>query len=506
MLKQKELLVLGATGYIGSRLVPKLLEKGYIVRVGFRSKNKLNSRLWSHHRNLKAVNLNVFDINTLEDAMDEVSTVFYLIHSMEGKIKDFIESDRIAAQNTIIAAENAAIERIIYLGGLGDEKEKLSKHLQSRIEVSRILDSCSIPVTTLRAAIIIGSGSAAFEMMRYLVDRLPIMITPKWLRTKNQPIAIKNVLKYLTDCLDVPETIGEAFDIGGSDIITYKQFMESYIEIMRLPRRLIFPIPFFTPSLSSYWIRLITGIPSSLARPLIDGMKNEVICQDFRIRELIPQELLNHKQAIRLALNPQQYLMHGSYSNYADLPVEWHIPGDPPWSGGLVFQDHRRAILSGSADDLWNKLLQIQQYGNLRIISYFWKFGAFLDSFFRGFKVKIDINEIPLAMQNKIPKRELTLHTDLIIPGYTMLRYRLRRINDKKIELHQIFRIVPKGLIGISYWFAFQPLFDRISKQLIDEICMNINRDSPKFEKVNSTSKPYYLSSTKRFLTEGFLE
>jgi len=495
-LKQKEVLVLGATGYIGSRLVPRLLKDGYIVRVGFRSRDKLNMRLWSHHRNLKAINLNVFDIKTLEDAMEEVSSVYYLIHSMEGKIKDFIKSDRIAAQNTIIAAENAAIERIIYLGGLGDEKEKLSKHLLSRIEVSKILNSCSVPVTTLRAAIIIGSGSASFEMMRYLVNRLPIMITPKWLRTKNQPIAIRNVLEYLADCLKVPETIGEVFDIGGSDIITYKQFMESYVEIMKLPRRLIFPIPFFTPSLSSYWIRLITGIQSSLARPLIDGMKNEVVCHDFRIRKLIPQELLDHKQAIRLALNPQQYLIHGSYTLPEDLPVEWHIPGDPSWAGGLVFQDHHKAVLIGSPDDLWEKLLKIQNYSNMRIISYLWKFGAFLDSFFKGFRVKRDMNKIPLYIQNKILKKELTFHTDYILPGYTILRYRLRRINDNKTEIHQIFRIIPKGLIGITYWLLFQPFIDRISKKLLVEICKNIQADHPEYTKVNSTPKPYYLSTT----------
>ncbi|MFX1284818.1 MAG: NAD(P)H-binding protein [Promethearchaeota archaeon] len=495
-MKQKEVLVLGATGYIGSRLVPKLLKKGYIVRVGFRSKDKLNMRLWSHHRNLKTVNLNVFDIKTLEDAMEEVSSVYYLIHSMEGKIKDFIRSDRIAAQNTIIAAEKAAIERIIYLGGLGDEKEKLSKHLQSRIEVSRILNSCSVPVTTLRAAIIIGSGSAAFEMMRYLVNRLPIMITPKWLRTRNQPIAIRNVLKYLTDCLDVPETIGETFDIGGSDIITYKQFMESYVEIMALPKRLILPIPFFTPSLSSYWIRLITGIQSSLARPLIDGMKNEVVCHDFRIRELIPQKLLNHKQAIRLALNPQQYLRYGSYSSYYDLPVEWHIPGDPSWSGGFVFQDHRKAILTSNPENLWNKLLQIEKYRNFQINLYLWKFGAFLNGFFKGFKDKGEMKKTPLSIQNKIPKKELTLHTDFILPGYTILRYRLRRINHKKIELHQIFRIVPKGLIGIAYWFMIQPFFDMLSKKLLEEICRDIPGDSLTYTKISSTPKPYYLSTT----------
>ncbi|MFX0125002.1 MAG: NAD(P)H-binding protein [Candidatus Hodarchaeota archaeon] len=490
-MKQKSILVLGATGYIGSRLVPNLLRKGYIVRVGFRSKQKLNMRLWSHHKNLETINLDVFDIDSLKKAMKGINIVYYLIHSMEGKKRDFIKADRVAAQNTIIAAEYANIERIIYLGGLGDEEEKLSKHLRSRIEVSKILDSCSIPVTTLRAAIIIGSGSAAFEMMRYLVNRLPIMITPKWLRTKNQPIAIRNVLKYLTDCIEVPETIGEVYDIGGPDIITYRQFMESYAEIMRLPKRLIFPIPFFTPNLSSYWIRLITGIQSSLARPLIDGMRNEVVCHDFRIRELIPQKLIGHKQAIRLALNPKQYLTYGSYSKYDDLPPEWHIPGDPPWSGGLVFQDHRKLIFSGNTHNIWQKILNIQKNRNLRIISYIWKFGAFLGTILTKRNVKRIMKKKLVYNQKIVPEKELTMHTDVILPGYVILRYRLRRINNKKLELHQIFRIVPKGLIGIIYWLIFWPFVNRISKNILEEISRSIPGNPPIYYKVFSPPKPY---------------
>ncbi|MFX0211696.1 MAG: NAD(P)H-binding protein, partial [Candidatus Hodarchaeota archaeon] len=447
---------------------------------------------WSRHESLESIKLDVFDIESLREAMKGINIVFYLIHSMEGKKKDFIKADRIAAQNTVIAAEDGKIERIIYLGGLGIEGEKLSKHLQSRIEVSKILNSCSIPVTTLRAAIIIGSGSAAFEMMRYLVNRLPIMITPKWLRTKNQPIAIRNVLKYLTDCIEVPETIGEVYDIGGPDIITYRQFMESYAEIMRLPKRLIFPIPFFTPNLSSYWIRLITGIQSSLARPLIDGMKNEVVCHDFRIRELIPQKLIDHKQAIRLALNPKQYLIYGGYSKYKDLPSEWHLPGDPPWSGGLIFQDHRKVVvLSGKPDNIWQKLLHVEKIRNLQIISYLWKFGALLGAIFTQGNVKRIMNKNMVYDQDIFPEKELTVHTDVTLPGYVILRYRLRRINTKKLELHQIIRIIPKGLVGIIYWLILWPFFNILSKKILEEICRHIPEKHLTYHKVFSNPKPY---------------
>jgi hypothetical protein len=310
------------------------------------------------------------------------------------------------------------------------------------------------------------------------------MITPKWLRTRNQPIAIRNVLKYLSDCIEVPETIGEVYDIGGPDIITYRQFMESYAEIMRLPKRLIFPIPFFTPNLSSYWIRLITGIQSSLARPLIDGMKNEVVCHDFRIRELIPQKLIDHKQAIRLALNPKQYL-HGS--DYRDeLPAEWHIPGDPNWSGGLVFQDHRKVILDENPKNTWQILFQIIREKRDSRISLLWTFGAFLGAIFNRGRMKKEL----LYKVNTVPEKELTLHTDVVLPGYVIIRYRIRRINHYKTELHQIIRIIPKGIIGIIYWLAIWPFFTRKSKKNLEKVIRRIPGNPPIY-KVFSTTKPY---------------
>lgn len=270
--------------------------------------------------------------------------------------------------------------------------------------------------------------------------------------------------------------------------------MESYVEITGLPKCIIFPIPFFTPNLSSYWIRVITGIQSSLARPLIDGMKNEVVCHDFRIRELIPQVLIDHKQAIRLALNPKQYLSYGSHSKYHDLPAEWHIPGDPPWSRGLVFQDHRKVVLNGNSHNIWQKLVHIERNNKLQYFLYLCKFGAFLDGIFKGFSVKGIMNKKILSLQNIIPEKELTLHTDVILPGYVILRYWLRRINSKSMELHQISRIAPKGLIGIIYWLAFQLFFNKISKEILEEICKNIEVKSPIYQKVPSTPKLYYSS------------
>jgi uncharacterized protein YbjT (DUF2867 family) len=416
------------------------------------------------------VKVDVFDLHSLEKAMNGCSVIYYLIHSMESSVKDFVKKDKIAAQNTVIMANKANIERIIYLGGLGEEiiGQKLSKHLQSRIEVANILESCSVPVTTLKAAIIIGSGSAAFEMMRYLSDRLPAMITPKWLRTKNQPIAIENVLTYLLKVLDCPETIGETYDIGGPDIVTYKQFIESYIQITCLPKRIILPIPIFSPNISSYWIKLITGISSALARPLINGMKNEVTVKDTRIQKIIPQRLIGHKEAIQRALDYNQYKQTLPYRRNRTIPSPWHHPGDAKWAGGSVFQDHKSITITSSNQEGFPPILKmISEKRSSLFLSLYFKFGSFLNNLFKGRRI------FPSNVWIETEKRKneyLQLTTPNQLPGKTFLTYMIKRTDNQSFQLHQIFRIIPKGILGTYYWLFFTPFFNRYSKKLIVDI------------------------------------
>jgi uncharacterized protein YbjT (DUF2867 family) len=249
---KKPIFVAGATGYIGARLVPLLLDAGYPVRALARAPEKLQNRPWAEHPKLEIVKGDVLVKSSLQKALAGCRAAYYLVHSMTPGVRDFAFTDRQAARNMAEAAAAEKLEQIVYLSGLGDQQRKLSHHLQSRTEVGDILRHGPVPVTILRAAMIIGSGSASFEILRYLVDRLPVMITPRWLDTPCQPIGVRNVLHYLVGCIEEPKTLGETFDIGQPEITNYRELMEVYAQEAGLHRRLIIPVPVLTPRLSSY--------------------------------------------------------------------------------------------------------------------------------------------------------------------------------------------------------------------------------------------------------------
>ncbi|MFW9810610.1 MAG: NAD(P)H-binding protein [Candidatus Thorarchaeota archaeon] len=296
------ILVLGSTGYVGSRLVERLVDEGYNVHAGWRTESKLKSQSWKAHPKVQTVHVDVLDIEELKEAMKGCDVVFYLVHSMYSG-KDFANLDRQAAKNIVTVADELGTKRIIYLGGLGRKDDELSLHLRSRKEVERILRSSKTPVTTFQAAMIIGPGSASFEIMRYLVNRLPVMLTPKWVRTKTQPISIEDTIEYLVGCISKPDTVGQSFDIGGPEITTYQDLMTMYATEAGLIQRLAFPIPLLTPNLSSYWVELVTPIQATIARPLIEGLSHETICRDNRIRKIIPRKLLTIRESIQNTLS-----------------------------------------------------------------------------------------------------------------------------------------------------------------------------------------------------------
>jgi uncharacterized protein YbjT (DUF2867 family) len=299
-----KVLLTGPTGFIGGRLLHALDEEGFQVRCLVRLSEQLVIK-----RPLKqkadVAYADLLEPETLPRAMEGMDAAYYLVHSMGGRsiaeTKAFAERDRQAAANFLKAAEAAGLKRIIYLGGLGETGDKLSKHLASRQEVARILQSGIIQTTVLRAAVIIGAGGASFELIRHLAERLPIMMCPRWINTRSQPIAVQNVISYLVGCLKEPATAGLTLDIGGPDIITYGDMMRLYTRVRGL-NRLLFTVPFLTPRLSAHWINLITPVPSGVVFPLVEGLKNEVICRDNRIRDLIPIDLMTMEEAICTAL------------------------------------------------------------------------------------------------------------------------------------------------------------------------------------------------------------
>jgi len=292
---QAKVLVTGATGFIGKRLTAALLGEDVSVRCLLRRRDA------GIQSGTESVLGDLLDRNSLDNAFRGIETAFYLVHAMAGSRASFERRDREAAENFVAVGEKCGLKRVIYLGGLGEEKDTLSEHLASRLEVAKILQRGSFQTTYLRAAVIIGAGGASFEMIRALVERLPVMITPRWVSTRCQPIAVKDVIAYLIGCLKDERTAGKTYDIGGPEILSYREMMERYAEIRKKFVKIL-PVPFLTPKLSSYWVGLFTPVKPSISMPLIEGLGNEVICHDEEIRKMIPISLTSFDEAARIAL------------------------------------------------------------------------------------------------------------------------------------------------------------------------------------------------------------
>ncbi len=291
--KSPKILLTGATGFVGGRLLRALLERGFPVRCMVRSAERF-TRIFSDFDKNDVIEADLLRLQGLDRALEGVDLVYYLVHSMGGhSLRDaarFAELDRQAATNLTRAAEKSGLRRIIYLGGLGELADNLSKHLASRQEVARILESGTFKVTLLRAANIIGAGGAPFEMLRHLVERFPILVSPRWIDTRCQPIDINDTVAYLIGCMENPETAGEEFDIGGPEVITYREMMTIYARVRGL-KRVIVSAPFLSAAVSSAWISRFSPVPSGVTLPLLEGLKNEVICRENRIQEFVPLRL-----------------------------------------------------------------------------------------------------------------------------------------------------------------------------------------------------------------------
>lgn len=488
------ILVAGATGYVGGRLVPLLLGQGHNVRALTRSVKKVQSRPWGRHANLEVCQGDMRDLASVRQALEGIEIVYYLVHSMEEGYDDFSDADRRAAYTLVRALKGGTVKRVIYLSGLMPDDPDLSAHLRSRGEVAEILSLSDVPVTTLRAAQLIGAGSASLEIIRWLVDRLPVMITPKWTHVRTQPISITDALGYLTGVLEHPETAGETYDIGGPDILTYAELFQVYAEAAGLRRRILIPSPWVSLGLSARWVSLVTPIPGALIRPLIAGMRNEVICRDNRILSIIPLELTPISVAMERAIGHlRDQSVKSSWSD-AGLPAvpEWVVQGDALFARSAVYNDAYSITLAATPDEVWQPIMHIGGSTGWYSKNALWRLRGLMDKLMGGpglqrgrrsteqlyvgdgldFWRVLDIEE----------GKRLLLFTEMRLPGEGLLSLRIKPrsaladgdVPGVELLLSLYFR--PQGIPGRLYWHAVTPFHSLVFMGMLRSIAAHIER------------------------------
>lgn len=469
-------LVLGATGYIGGRLTPRLLNAGYRVRVLARDAARAASFPWG--ADCEIIEGSADDADAVAAAMDDVDVVYYLIHSMSAG-KGFEESDERAAQTVAEAAARAGVRRIVYLGGLHPDDAQLSPHLRSRVRVGEIFLDSGVPTLVLQAGVVIGSGSASFEMIRHLTDVLPYMPAPKWVRNRIQPIAVRDVLHYLLGAAQVDSDVTRAVDIGGPDVLRYGQMMNGYAVEAGLRQRAIAALPVLTPGLASHWVNLVTPVPRSIARPLVSSLQNECIMKDHAIDELIPQPeggLTPYRRAVDLALGRVRGdTIETSWqdSEVSGAPSD-PLPSDPDWAGRTVFTDSRSVTTTASPAELWRVILGIGGENGWYSSPLLWAVRGWMDRIVGGVGLSrgrrsrtaarvgdaIDFWRVE-AVETTDAGSLLRLRAEMKVPGEAWLE--LRAVPDAKgarYEQRAIF--FPRGLTGRLYWLAVLPFHGAI--------------------------------------------
>jgi len=464
--------VTGATGYVGGRLVPELLAAGYRVRCLTRSPASLCDQPWT--ADVEVAQGDVADPSAVGRALAGADVAYYLIHAMSGG-RAFAERDRQHAQTFAAAAREAGLRRIVYLGAL-TPGGPLSAHLRSREEVGRILLSSGVPVAVLRAAVIIGSGSASFEMLRYLTERLPVMVTPRWVGTPVQPIAIRDVLRYLVGCADLPPGVCRAFDIGGPDVLTYREMMTRYAAIAGLPRRVIIGVPVLSTRLSSLWVGLVTPVPAALARPLVESLRHEVVAADHDIAGYVPDPpagLAGFDQAVRLAIRRVREADVATRWSSASVPgaPSDPLPTDPDWAGGSLYADERSRDVDAPAWALWRVIEGIGGANGWYSLPVAWQVRGVLDRLAGGVGLRRGRRDpVRLRVGDALdfwrveevePGRLLRLRAEMRLPGLAWLELTVRP-GDRTVRYGQRAIFHPHGLLGHVYWWTLRPFHGRI--------------------------------------------
>lgn len=489
MAEPHRILVTGATGYIGGRLVPQLLATGYAVRCLARTARKLADRPWASDPRVEIVESDFSRIDALVHAMRGCRTAFYLMPALTPAAGVDEARGQTMAQHFADAAQRAGLARIVYLRTLDVAAEGLSGPSASRRSIEDVLASGATPVTVLRAAMIIGSGSTSFEMLSYLVERLPVMVTPWWVFTECQPIAVRNVLDYLVQGLSSTDTASLTLDIGGPDVVTFAQLMRLMAIERGLRRRIVVAVPLRVPRLSALWIHLITPIPYRTAVPFVRALRQRLVCEDARAQRMMPQRLLTAREAIRRAL---------VRTRERDVPTTWSsagpIPGDPDWSGGTVLADRRSIDLDVPPPAVYRAVCRLGGQNGWYAAGGLWKLRGAIDRLVGGpglrrgrrdpedlaFGEAVDFWRVTALERN----RRLRLRAEMKVPGIAELDFEIepREIAGKPLtgdasdrtpgsRLIQTARFRPLGLAGLAYWYAMVPFHRIVFDRMLKGIC-----------------------------------
>lgn len=474
---QSYVLVTGATGYIGGRLIPRLLEAGHRVRCLVRNPDRLRGRSWEDKVDI--VTGDVLDPESLRPALADVDSAYYLVHSLASG-SDFHDRDMVAATNFGEAAQAMGCPRIIYLGGLAAPSDELSEHLQSRQETGNCLRSSGVPITEFQAGVIVGSGSLSFELIRYLTERVPVMICPRWVFTLTQPIAIRDVIEYLAQALQIEESIGNTIEIGGATVVSYGDMMKGYSKVRGLKRWLI-AVPLLTPRLSSYWVNLVTPIPGAIARPLIEGLRNENTVRDVRARQMFPEiNPLSYEEAVDLALERLKVgNVDSTWSDALSTSQGDIQPKELVVQEGMIIEKRQRAV-KASCESVFKTFTGIGGNRGWFYMSWAWVIRGQLDKLIGGVGLRrgrrdpdnlrvgdaLDFWRVEAVEEGRM----LRLRAEMKVPGEAWLQFEVSPHEDGSCVLSQVAYFASKGLAGWLYWYVLYPLHALIFSGMIDEI------------------------------------
>lgn len=475
--KALSMLVFGATGYVGTNLVPRLSAHGYHVRAAARDRSVLEGRCWP---GVELIGADALDAATLGPALRGVDVAYYLVHSMAAG-RDFGRLDLRAADLFAEAAARAGVKRIVYLGGLVPEDAD-SEHLISRREVGRRLASGSVPVTELRAGVIVGAGSAAFEVIRDLVNHLPIMVTPRWVQSRSPPIALDNLLEYLVRVPEIAETAGRVFDVAGPEMLSYEELMRGYGAVVgKRPR--ILHVPLLSPRLSSYWLGLVTAVPSNVARALIEGLRNDIRADSAALRALVPQRLLSYEEAVRAALQAER--CHRVAARWVE--GAWRFRGQRADHAFYAKRARGTATARASAAAVWRQVSAIGGENRYYCLGVLWTLREVMDWLVGGLGLKRGRrhpSEIRVGdtidswrVAGVEPQRRLTLLFGMKAPGSGVLEFELEPRGETQTAIAVTAYWHPAGVWGLLYWYAFTPVHALVFRSMARAIARRAEAD-----------------------------